>query len=322
MATSGTIGNTRVKTVNIVERAVRRCGLSPASVTAETLSIALEDLFSLLMSISSRGLNLWCVDHQLLPLVEGQATYVLPPGTLEVLNLIHATPARIEGTDTIAATFYQTQFDEAARIVRVGVDFSVAPMGTFEIQTSPDGAIWTTVKIVEGVIGWNWYDLDPAQTSLYFRVFSATLGIIDDLLLAGEVREIPITPFSRDDYSQQPNKTFNSLISTNYYFEKLVEPRITLWPVPGDSTRHLSLFRYRQIQDVGALTDELELPTRWFEAVIWHLALRLSFELPGVDAARRQEVLQMTSSMTFEVEGTETDNAPIYIAPLIGVYTK
>ncbi len=233
MATSGTIGNTKVSTAKFIEKAIRRCGLSPASITAETNDIAREDLFMLIMSLSSRGLNLWCIDVKEIPLVAGQATYVLPTGTIDVLNLLLATP--------------------------VGD-------GTFS--------------------------------------------------------EIPVMPINRDDFANLPRKSTQSAVPVNYYFEKLVEPQITLWPVPNDDTKHLNLYRYRQIQDVGDLTDELELPARWLEAVCWQLALRLAFELPNVSADRVTLVKQMADSMVIEADGNETDGAPVYFAPGIGVYTR
>ena len=325
MATSGTIGTTLIKTASVLERAVRRCGLPPTAITAETASIALEDLFTLLMSISSRGLNLWCVDKQLIALIEGQASYDLPSGSLEVLNLLHASPQRVSGTDTSSPTLYQTELDDSTTVVRVGIKFSVAQSVPFTIQSSTNGIVWTThrtVAIAPAVGVWGWYDLDPGPTATFFRIAAAALSTVDDFYLATSTREIEITAFNRDDYANQPDKTVRSAISNNYFFEKLVTPRITLWPVPNDDTRHLVPFRYRQVQDVGALANELELPTRWFEAIIWHLALRLAFDLPGVTADRRTEIMQMASSMTFEVEGSETDSAPVYFVPRIGVYNK
>ena len=233
MATSGTVGQTRINTAKLLEKAIRRCGLSPASLTAETWESSRETLFMFLMSLSSRGLNLWCVDHAIIPLVPGQATYQLPDGALEVLNLLLSTPRG-----------------------------------------------------------------------------------------DGSYRDIEVTPFNRDDYAGQPNKTFESAQPTNYWFEKLIEPRITLWPVPNDPTRRLSLYYYRQPEDVGSLTNELEIPSRWMEAVCWHLALRLAFELPGVSAERLALVQSMAQGMTVEVEGSETDSAPVYLAPNIRVYTR
>jgi hypothetical protein len=142
------------------------------------------------------------------------------------------------------------------------------------------------------------------------------------MFLADTVREIAMAQFNRDDYANQPNKTTQSSTATNFYFEKLVNPQATIWPVPSDDTRHLILYRYRQIQDVGALTNELELPSRWAESITWHWALRLAFEIPEVTPDRRKEVQAMAASMVIEVEAGETDSAPTFFAPRIGVYTR
>lgn len=308
MTTSGTIGVTRISTNKLLEKVTRRCGLAPQVLTPEVVDTALESLFMLLMSLSNRGLNLWCIDKQIIPLTVGQATYVLPAGTQDVLNLVYASPSIVtEG-----------------QVVRFGVKFSTLPTtATYELQTSPDNAVWTTVQsytkpTATGV--YDWHDLDPQVTANYFRINSD--GVVSDLLLSNNNKEIMVTPFNRDDYSAQPNKTFQSGFITNYYFEKLVNPQITVWPVPNDDTRCLVLWRYRQIQDVGTLTQEIELPSRWYEAITWHWAARLAFELPGVDDARRKDVVQMAQAMTIEVEGDETDNAPVFFAPNIRVYSR
>lgn len=234
MATSGTIGVTKFTVIRIIEKALRRCGLNPSATTAETLEMAREDLFILMMSLSSRGLNLWCIDTVTVALVAGQASYVLPIGTIDVLNMVLSSPT-----------------------------------------SSP-----------------------------------------------GDYSDIPVMPMNRDDYANQPRKSFQSATPVNYYFEKLVDPKITLWPVPSDAAKHLTIYRYRQIQDIGEFVDELELPARWGEAIIWQLALRLTFEMPEVSKERMAAVQQMAATMVIEAEGNETDNAPTYIAPNIRGYTR
>jgi hypothetical protein len=231
MATSGIIGQTRISAIKLIEKALRRCGVSPSLATAEILDTAREDLFMLLMSMLNRGLNLWCVDRQEIPIVANQATYPLPVGTIQVLDLLYA-------------------------------------------RASETG-----------------------------------------------ITEIPLTPISRNSYAQLPKK--DSLGQpTSYWFEKLVDPQVTLWPVPYDDTAVLNLYRHRQMQDVGDLSNELELPSRWLESICWQLALRLAFELPQVSAERMQAIQGMSTAMTIEVEGGETDDSPVYFAPNIKVYTR
>lgn len=233
MATSGTVGQTRINTARLLEKAVRRCGLNPALLAAETVDSALETVFMFTMSLVNRGLNLWCVEQSEIPLVAGQATYALPDGTIDLLNVLLMTPHSVGG-----------------------------------------------------------------------------------------YREIPITKFNRDEYANQPNKSFQSGQPTNYWFEKLIVPQLTLWPVPNDATKKLRVFVHRQPQDVGTLTNELEIPSRWLEAYNWHLALRLAFELPGVSAERLAAVQAMAQGMTLEVEAGETDSSSIYMSPNISSYTR
>ena len=325
MSTSGTIGQTVIQTNKILEKAIRRCGLFPASLTPEIVEEAVESLYMLLLSLSNRGLNLWCVERNLLPLIAHQARYTLPVGTLSVLNVLQATPQRVTGTVTSDANNYQVALAEASKITRFGIKFSVLPTTSFDLQVSQDGATWTTVQAVTSLPTqnvWGWYDVDPSVTGLYFRAHSASLGTVSDLYLATSCREVVIAQFNRDDYANQPAKTQEGATITNYYFEKLIDPTITYWPVPNDDTRHVVLFRHREVQDIGRLTQEIEIPARWYEAICWHLAARLAFEIPGVDPGRRKEVLEMSQSMLIEVEAGETDSAPIYFAPNLRGYTR
>lgn len=279
----------------------------------------------LLMSLSNRGLNLWCIDKRLISLYPGQAGYDLPVGTLNLLNLLHASPSlNTPDSTSSTATSYTSVFLESTKLVRYGVRFSQVP-GSFDLLGSPDGLIWETIQTITDVplvdtLGW--FDVDPEANFSYYKISSLDPLGVDTLYLANEVREIAVSQFNRDDYANQPNKTFTSGLVTSFYFEKLINPRIQAWPVPNSETNHLVLFRHRQPEDVGTLTQEIEIPSRWYESITWQWSVRLAFELPGVDPARRAEVIQMAGQMMAEVEGGETDEAPIYFAPNIGVYTK
>lgn len=323
MATSGTIGTTVINTAKMLEKALRRAGLPPQAVTPETVETASDSLFMLLMSLTNRGLNLWCIDKQFIPLTVGQALYNLPVGTLSVLNLLQATPSR---ADYVVSTNTATSTSDVA-LVRYGIKFSTQPDVPCAFEHSQDGITWTvlntiTVADLHPTGMYNWFDCDPQINAMYFRVNGLVAGVVSDIYLSTNNREIVVAQFNRDDYANQPNKNFQSSSVTNFYFEKLVNPKITVWPVPNDDVRHLVLFRHRQVEDVGSLTQTLEIPSRWIEAITWQLCVRLCFELPGIDQARRGEVTQMATAMMAEVESGETDSAPLYYQPNVGVYTR
>ena len=326
MSTSGTIGQTTLPTNRLLEKSMRRAGLLPAQITPEIVEQCLDSLFMLIMSLSSRGINLWCVDRKLIPLNVGQSTYTLPAGTIDVLNLLHVTPVQIDASYQYNANDTTAYLSEDVLVGRVGLLWSEAPTAEVNLQWSRDNVIWTTfstIAVSDITTGqYLWLEVDPGLNVNQVRAVSADLGVMDDMILASGGREIMMTPFNRDDWANQPNKTQTSNTQVNYYFEKLVNPRITVWPAPASSQNYMALYRHRQIQDVGDLQNELELPTRWLEAISWHLALRIAFEVPGVDPQRRQELVGMASNFTLEAEANETDHSPVFLAPRVSVYTR
>lgn len=328
MATSGTYDQTVLNTSRIIEHAIRRCGKNPASQTPETLNIAKESLYLRLLALSNDGLNLWVVQRPYLGLFAGQPTYVLPAGTLDVLNVVYSAPTLAIGGETMASQSITTEFEEATSITRLGLLFEgISPSETITLSSSPDGTAWTDFLTLtktdweEGV--WYWEQLPTPVTNLFFRAVSTTDPVtLLSFSLVTKVSDITMTQWNRDDYMNQPNKYQIGRPSTNYLFEKLIDPQLTIWPVPNNSTDHLSLVTHRQVQDVGSLTQELQVPNRWKEAIIWQLARSLCFSLPDVDPKRAAMVGEEAMSSLLQVEKEETDGAPLRIAPAIRGYTR
>jgi hypothetical protein len=84
----------------------------------------------------------------------------------------------------------------------------------------------------------------------------------------------------------------------------------------------MTVWYQRQIMDVGALTDQLEIPQRWYEATLMMLSHRMSLELPQVAMDRVGYLEKMAEKYLYEAEQEERDKSPIYFAPNISVYTR
>lgn len=328
MATSGTVDTTVIATDIVLAHAMRRCGVAATGQTPEIIEIAQECLFFLMLSLASRGLNLWCVDKKILDVTVGKKTYTLPAGTIDVLNMAFSQATYVTGTNAIAVDSYQTTVSTATPVVRVGVTFSVLPAASsVQFQFSDDGLTWTTATsapILDVAIGRCWFDMNIVGNHLYYRVYaSGATFTASEFLLVNTISDLPVKSMNRDDYTALPTKDSPGNPAVNYFFEKLLDPQVTLWPVPNVSGNQFCVWRHRQIQDVGSLTQELEIPNRWFENVIWQLALRLTFELPTgtVDPTRMAAVAGMAKEMLGEVESGETDHAPQYYAPNIRPYS-
>lgn len=327
MSTSGTIGSTVISTDKLIDHAVRRCGLSPSILNAENIEIARDNLYLVILAILNDGINLWLIQHSTISLEQFKALYVLPNGTVDLLNVQYSTPTIETGTDSSTATSFTTELSGSTTLQAIGVEFSaIAASNTIFFEQSVDGVVWTSVTS-DTKTDWEtgltyWYRLSTLPVNTFFRVRCANNITVSRFLLATNVYDIPIYPYNRDDYLAQSNKSVTGRPSTNYYYEKLIDPQITLWPVPNNSDDFLSIATQRQVQDIGLLNQEIEVPERWKEVIIWQLSNRLSFEIPGVDPNRRQEIsVQLDMHMRL-VDVGETDGTTINIYPAIGSYTK
>jgi hypothetical protein len=327
VSTSGTIGQTLITVSKLIEHAVRRCGLAPSTITHETMQVANENLYLLMLALANEGLNLWCVETNYVGLVTNKSTYAMPVGTINVLNLQYSMPSRSEGTDTSGATSFTTELDDETAIVRVGLKFStIAATDTIVIANSTDGIGWTTIDSITrsdwAADEWYWIPLDPVVSDVFFRITSTNPITVDEFYLANAVYDQYIYKYNRDDYMNLPNKQTLGRPSTNYYYERKTTPQVSLWPIPNNEFDHLTIVRHRQIQDIGKFTNQIELPERWLEAIIWQLAERLCFELPDVRPERVSMVQLNAAKNLITVGNEETDGATIRLASNIRGYTR
>jgi hypothetical protein len=323
MATSGTVAQTVLDTATVMEHAMRRCGIPSSMQTPESVEICKQNLYLLLLNLANRGINLWCVEKELMGLVEGKAEYTLPVGTIRLLDVLYSTTSRVEGSDSATDKSFTTELSDQVTIVRWGFKFQTSVTAELVLE-SADGVVWDTVQTLPsqtweaGV--WYWFDLDPPVTGSWWRISSSADILLTEFYLTPSVSDTVLTQFNRTEYAQQPNKYVQGR-PTNFYFDKTINPSITLWPAPSSEFDQVTLWRHRFVQDVGTLTQQIEVPQQWMEAIIWQLAARLAYELPGIDSARRGEVIQASQAFIQEAELGETDNAPIYLYSSVGCYT-
>jgi hypothetical protein len=146
---------------------------------------------------------------------------------------------------------------------------------------------------------------------------------VREFYVGNNSREIQMSRLNRDDYTNLPNKNFTANQPFQYWFDRTIpKPTIYLWPTPNSNFVQMTVWYSRQIMDVGSLSGELEVPQRWFEAVIMNLAHRMSLELPQVPLDRIQYLEKMAMAYLSDAEAEERDRSPIYLAPNISVYTR
>ena len=205
------------------------CGVRNTALVQEHMESARMAANMLLGRWSSQGVNLWCVDLESIPLVQGTATYSVPSNTVAMLD-------------------------------------------AYVVQTSG----------------------------------GATVNRL-------------ILPISRSEYASYPNPTQQGF-PTTYWFDRLLSPTVTLWPVPDGNESTFNYYRVRQIQDAEFSSGQtVEIPYYFLEAFAYGLAARLAM----IWAPDKAALLKPLADESYAIAAAQNiETAQQYISPTIASYWR
>jgi hypothetical protein len=281
-----------------------------------------------------------------------QYIYYLPVGTVDVLNSNYRTVTSVTTGANSSSGVVSNAFDGVGSsicqlsnntgyiginngsgnpvyVATIGILPAVSGSVTVQLQYSQDGSTWTTVYSPGATTWeagtWIYYDLDPSATAPFWRILQtagANMGVYQVVFGTAPI-EIPLARLNRDDYTNLPNKNFTNNRPLQYWFDRNIpQPAMYLWPVPNTIQPQIVAWCHRQIQDVGALSGEIEIPQRWYLAIQNMLAHQMAMELPNVANDRILYCEQQGEKYWNQAEQEERDKSPIYFAPNISPYTK
>lgn len=328
MAFSDTVSQTIFNTRKVLDSAMRRCRVPAQTSTAEHIEIAKDQLYLLLSAWANEGAPLWCIEKQIYGLAQGRGALQLDLGTVDVLNVNLRTLQPLSGTETVTVGAYKVEFDSATSVSTVGVLWGPSGSVPLTLQVSDDAVTWTDLQTVAptGVEGeWTWVDINTVTEGLFFRLLATGTLDYTQIHLGRTPTEIPMARLNRDDYTSLPDKTFQSSRPLQYWFDRQVrQPVMHLWPVPsaGAVTSQIVLWRHRQIMDVGTLAQEIEVPQRWYEALVAGLAAKLVYEIAEADMNAASILEGKAEQALYKARAEERDNSPVNMAPNISAYTR
>lgn len=158
------------------------------------------------------------------------------------------------------------------------------------------------------------YDVDPSTVMMldaYIRTDNGVSPPTDRLIL----------PITRTEYASYPNKASQGPPNV-FWFDRLLAPTVTLWPVPTTNVTGMSLvyYRMRQIQDAGfANGQNVDVPYRWLKALSDGLALELARSWAP---SRVLEMAQFAKDSYATAAGNDVEDGQYYISPMIGSYYR
>jgi len=166
-----------------------------------------------------------------------------------------------------------------------------------------------TVALVTGTATYS----VPADTVVmldtYMRIDNGVNDPIDRLIL----------PISRTEYASYPNKEQQGF-TTTYWFDRLLAPTVTLWPVPDGSAQFLKYYRVRRVQDSNLQNGEqVEIPYLWLEAFAYGLAQRLA----TIWAPDKVAILKPMADEAYMIAAEQNvETAQQYISPTLSGYWR
>lgn len=177
--------------------------------------------------------------------------------------------------------------------------------------------------------GVNLWKVDLVTTTLNtgqatYTVEPKTVMILDAYITTDDTGaniDRVILPVSRTEYASYPNKDQQGF-PTVYWFDRLLSPTVTLWPVPNVDSREQTLKYYRvtQIEDAALSGGQnVDIPYLWLEAFAYGLASRLAM----IWAPDKVQILKPMADEAYDIASRQNvEQAQQYISPMISGYFR
>lgn len=128
-----------------------------------------------------------------------------------------------------------------------------------------------------------------------------------------------ILPISRTEYASYPNKVQQGF-PTTFWFDRLLAPTVTLWPVPDGTQTYLEYYAVKRIQDANMSgVETLDIPPIWLEAMIYGLAYRLA----QIWSPENVAALKPMADEAYQIASDQNvETAQQYISPQLAGYWR
>lgn len=158
------------------------------------------------------------------------------------------------------------------------------------------------------------------QGTATYNVDANTVTMLDAYIEYGSPAiDRVILPISRTEYASYPNKTQQGF-PTTFWFDRLLSPTVTLWPVPDGTQSSLKYYRVIRLQDANLTgTQELDIPPIWLEAMAYGLAERLAM----IWAPDKVQIMKPMADEAYQIAAAQNvETAQQYISPQISGYFR
>ena len=204
-------------------------------------------------------------------------------------------------------------WERAGREMRSGYDLRTArrSMNLMTIEWQNRGInMWTidsgTISVVAGTAQ---YDLPADTIDLLDQVIRTNAGN------ATTQSDLTISRIGVSTYASIPNKLTTGR-PIQVFIERLITPRINLWPVP-DTSYTFVYFRMRRVQDAGNGVETPDIVFRFLPCLVAGLAYHIAMKVP--ELAPRVDMLKAAYDEQYALAaGEDREKTSENFVPRIG----
>jgi hypothetical protein len=303
MATSGSTAF-NLDLNNIVEEAFERCGLE--SRTGYDLKTARRSMNLMAIEWANRGINLWTVEQQSIPMVTGQPIYPLPVDTIDILDAV------IRTQNGSTSNQIDINISRIAEPTYMSIPNKLATGRPIQMyvnrQTGMDNAISATLN----------GNISATDTTI---TLSSTANVASVGFIKIDNETISYSNVIGNQlvncYRGQ-NGTTAAAHVTGAAITVQNLPCVNLWPTPNPPGNQYTFvyYRLRRMQDAGAGgTYEQDIPFRLLPCFVAGLAYHMAMKKPEVDPNRIM-MLQADYEKQWDLAASEDrDKASVRFVP-------
>jgi hypothetical protein len=170
-------------------------------------------------------------------------------------------------------------------ITFIGIQSNSTTLYTLVVESCPaDPTVlnsWTTLLTIPAQVftaGVNtWFDIPTPVAGRAYRIREiggATLDI-QEIFFNNNTYDYTISNVSRYEYNTYPNKYLQSR-PTVYYLDRKITPILNIWPTAAPQYNCIFYSYKKMMQDVGLYSDTIEIPAKFYPALIWGLSWSLA----------------------------------------------
>lgn len=342
MYTNGTYNFQNITADDLIIEAYERCGIIGDLLSGLNVDSSLRSLNFMLSQWPNAGLRLWMLDNGMITIVPGQISYPLPAGTVDLLDLTVTNLTRMLGgtpyssaggvaanafNGTSSSACIQTSPDgyisydyglgSTVSLSYIGIQSNINTTYTLEFDYSYDNVNWNSAydavpqSYIAGQI--QWFVLPAAYSARAWRIIETggnTLNI-QEIYFDQPLNSRLLGEIGRETYDAVSNK-YNIAGPSSYFVDRVDNPVVNFWPVMDASYQAMVFRRKKQFQDFTTLSQTLQIPQYFFEALASGLAAKLALKF----APDRFPLLNDLAKETYLMAAEEdTERVPLTIQP-------